>query len=368
MRIALVITELEPGGAERCLVNLAIGLIPSGFETAVVSLAPRPAADRDALVRRLEEASVPVQFLDARSIWQAPATIRRLRRLLADVRPDVVQSFLFHANVLGSRALGGKERPMLITGVRVADPARWRQRLEAWTSRRADRVVCVSRAVADFCGAQAGFPRDKLQVIPNGIDLACYPPGRRLSPGQVGLPDDRRVLLFVGRLHPQKAVDWLIGLAPRILDRLPCHDLVLAGDGPQRLELERLAARSEVAERVRFLGHRADVPDLLAAADLLVLPSRWEGMPNVVLEAMASALPVVATKAAGVVELLGPLVDRQTVEIGDGEALTEAIIQIAGQPALAAELGQANRQRVAEHFSLERMIQAYAELYRTERL
>ena len=367
MRIALVITELEPGGAERCLVNLAIGLTPHGFETVVYSLAPRPAADRDALVRRLEEASIPVQFLGAHSIWQAPATIRRLRRLLADFRPDVVQTFLFHANVIGSRALGSTERPILITGVRVADPARWRQRLEAWTSRRADRIVCVSLAVADFCAAQAGFPRDKLHVIPNGIDLAGYPPGRRLNPGQVGLPEERRVLLFVGRLHPQKAVDWLIGLAPRILDRLPCHDLVLAGDGPQRIELERLAASSGVATRVRFLGHRADVADLLAAADLLVLPSRWEGMPNVVLEAMASARPVVATKAAGVVELLGPLADRQTVEIGDGGALTEAIFQIASQPALAAELGQANRQRVAEHFSLERMIQAYAELYRAGR-
>jgi starch synthase (maltosyl-transferring) len=106
---------------------------------------------------------------------------------------------------------------------------------------------------------------------------------------------------------------------------------------------------------------------LLAAADLLVLPSRWEGMPNAVLEAMASSLPVVATKAAGVVELLGPLADRQTVEIGDGDALTNAIVQIADQPALAAELGQANRRRVAEEFSLERMVQAYAQLYRSGR-
>ncbi len=367
MRIALVITELDPGGAERCFVNLAIGLRPHGFETAVYSLAPRPVADRDMLVRRLEQASIPVHFLGARSIWQTPATLRRLRRRLVDDQPNVVQTFLFHANVLGSCAVPGKNRPLLITGVRVADPASWRQRLEAWTSRRADRIVCVSRDVADFCGNRAGFPRDRLLIIPNGIDLAGYPAGRRISPGQVGLPEDRRVLLFVGRLHPQKAVDWLIGLAPRMFDRLPHHDLVLAGDGPQRAELEQLAARVGVSDRIRFLGHRADVADLLAAADLLVLPSRWEGMPNAVLEAMASSLPVVATKAAGVVELLGPLADRQTVEIGDGDALTNAIVQIADQPALAAELGQANRRRVAEEFSLERMVQAYAQLYRSGR-
>jgi glycosyltransferase involved in cell wall biosynthesis len=367
IRIALVITELEPGGAERCLVHLARGLPPDCFETAVYSLAPRPAAGRDVLVHRLEQAAIPVHFLDARSAWQAPATLLRLRLLLREHSPDIVQTFLFHANVLGSLAVGGKDRPALFTGVRVADPSRWRQRLEAWTSRRAHRVVCVSQAVADFCGSQAAFPRDKLSVIANGIDPSGYPPGRRLPPGRVGLPEDRRILLFVGRLHRQKAVDWLLSLAPRFLDRLPQHDLVLAGDGPQRLELEHLATRRGIAHRIRFLGLRDDIPDLLAAADLLVLPSLWEGMPNVVLEAMASGLPVVATRAAGVMELLGPLADQQTIPFGDGQALTDAILRIAEQPGLASALGQANRQRATDQFSLDRMIQAYAELYQKAR-
>jgi L-malate glycosyltransferase len=128
-----------------------------------------------------------------------------------------------------------------------------------------------------------------------------------------------------------------------------------------------LAARLGIAHRVRFLGFRDDVSDLLAAADLLVLPSRWEGMPNVVLEAMVSGLPVVATRAAGVMELLGPLADQQTIPLGDGQALTDAIVRIAEQPGLASKLGQANRQRAADQFSLDRMIQAYAELYQQAR-
>jgi glycosyltransferase involved in cell wall biosynthesis len=363
IRIAFVITELEPGGAERCLVHLATGLPRDTFETAVYSLGPRPAAGRDALVHRLEQNAVPVHYLNARSPWQAPAILRRLRCLLAAEAPHIVQTFLFHGNVLGSLALRAKNRPALFTGVRVADPSRCRQRLEAWTSRRAQRIVCVSQAVADFCGHQAAFPSDKLLVIPNGIDLAGYPPGRRLLAGQVGLPEDRRLLLFIGRFSPQKAVDWLLDCAPGLLERLPRHDLVLVGDGPLRPPWQRLATRLGIADRVHFLGYRDDIPDLLAAADLLVLPSRWEGMPNVVLEAMASSLPVVATKAAGVTELLGLLADQQTIEFGDSQALTDTIVRIADQPDLASRLGQANRRRVADQFSLDRMIQAYAELY-----
>jgi starch synthase (maltosyl-transferring) len=213
--------------------------------------------------------------------------------------------------------------------------------------------------VADFCDLRAGFPRDRLCVIPNGIDVDAYPDGRRLSPGQVGLPDDRRVLLYIGRLHRQKAVDWLIRIAPRLFARLPQHDLVLAGEGPERAELERLVGQLGIAGRVRFIGYRTDVPDLLAAADLLVLPSRWEGMPNVVLEAMASGRPVVATKAAGVVELLGPLAERQTVDFGDDDAFVQKIADLAGLSDAASELGPANRHRAAKHFSLQRMLHAY---------
>ncbi len=362
-RIALVITELEPGGAERCLVHLATGLPPEHFETTVYCLAARPATDQDLLVRRLEQQSIPTRFLNARTIWQAPATLARLRRLLRDHVPDIVQSFLFHANVLSALAVGGRERPVLFTGVRVADPSRWRQRVEAWTSRRARQIVCVSRDVADFCRDQAAFPRDKLCVIPNGIDLATYQPTQRQTSDRLGLPENRRILLFVGRLHRQKAVDWLLDQSPQFLARLPQHDLILAGDGPQRQALHRQAERLGIGRRVHFLGYRDDIPDLLAAADLLILPSQWEGMPNVLLEAMASRLPVVATRAAGVIELLGPLADQQTIQHGDHHALVETIVRIVQHPELARQWGRANHQRIAEQFTLRQMIENYRRLY-----
>ena len=121
------------------------------------------------------------------------------------------------------------------------------------------------------------------------------------------------MVTFVGRLEKQKGVNWLIESAPLWLAELPdCH-LLLVGDGPMRATLESAAAASGLGERIHFAGWRADVPEILAASDLLVLPSAWEGMPNVVLEAMASRRPVVATDVEGVRELLGPGADLQTV-------------------------------------------------------
>lgn len=362
IRVAFAITELEPGGAERCLVNLATRIDRSVFAPAVYCLAPRPSPGRDQLLKLLDEAAIPTHFLNLQRPWQLPLAVRRLRSRLARQNPHVVQTFLFHANVVGALA-AGRCGPAIATGVRVADPSRWRQCLEAWTSRRVDRVVCVSQAVADACADRGRFPPHKLCVIPNGIDLDAYPPGRSLRSEQVGLPAGRRCLLFVGRLHRQKSADWLLSLAPQLLGPLADHDLALAGDGPQRQELQGIVDRLHLTNRVHFLGWRRDVPQLLAAADMLLLPSRWEGMPNVVLEAMASQRPVAASRAAGVLELLGPLADEQSADFGDRQAFIEIVLRLARDRQAAERLGQANRRRVAELFSLGGMVQAYEQLF-----
>ena len=364
VRIAFVITELNVGGAERCLANLATGLDRERFEPVVYSLDSRPAPDRESLVQRLEQASIPVRFVGISSSWQVVSAIRRLRRLLAEQQPHIVQTFLFHANVVGALA-GARQRPRprIVTGVRVADPSRWRQRLERWVSRRVDKIVCVSQSVAVFCSGQEPIPRHKLVVIPNGIELDQYPAQSAADLTLFGFPADRQAIASIGRLHAQKGIDWMLRLAPRMLAQLPSHDLLLVGDGPERTTLQDLTASLGIADRVHFAGWRPDVPEILAASSLLVLPSRWEGMPNVILEAMATGLPVVSTRAAGVVELLGPLSDSQTVNVEDAEGLVEAVLRLAGDPSKAKETGQQNRRRAGEHFSLVAMIAAYERLY-----
>jgi glycosyltransferase involved in cell wall biosynthesis len=169
--------------------------------------------------------------------------------------------------------------------------------------------------------------------------------------------------VFVGRLHEQKDLAALIAAAPHFLDQLPDHDLVLVGEGPQRQSLSRLAGGLGIGHRVHWPGWRPEVPAILAAAEMLVLPSRWEGMPNVLLEAMAAGKPVVATRAEGVGEVLGELAAEQTVPVGDMCALARRIVQLAQSPPLAQRLGRENRQRVLAHFSLQEMVRSYERLY-----
>jgi glycosyltransferase involved in cell wall biosynthesis len=170
-------------------------------------------------------------------------------------------------------------------------------------------------------------------------------------------------MLFIGRLHHQKGLDWLLSLAPRLFQALERYDLLLVGDGPQRTRLEQLANHLGIHHRVHFAGQRDDASSILAASSILLLPSRWEGMPNVVLEAMAAAKPIVATRVAGVSQLLGPSFQQQSADCGDVDGFAERVIHVLQDEAEADRLGRRNRARAAERFSLNAMVQAYAQLY-----
>ena len=363
VKLAFVITELEVGGAERCLVNLATRIDRARFESAVYSLAARPRADEDSLVRELEAAGIAVHFLNLRSQWQLTSAVRKLAKLLRQQSPQLVQTFLYHANVVGTLAARRAGVAHVVTGVRTSDPRWSRAWIERLVTRNVDRIVCVSRQVAEYCAQRCGFAKHKLVVIPNGIDLSRFTGVAPLAGAALGLPPGRKAIVFVGRLDRQKGLDELLRVAPHIFRELAQHDLLLVGKGKQREELEDLAIRLAIRSRVHFAGWRADVPAILAAAEMLVLPSRWEGMPNVVLEAMASGKPVVAMKAEGVEDLLGEGARAQSVPLGEGDALAAAIIQLAQNPQLADELGKSNRARAAIEFSLTAMVSKYEQLY-----
>lgn len=363
IRLALVITELAVGGAERNLVRLATGLQGDGFEVRVFSLKEAPQPPRDALAVALEQAGVPTSFLNVRSAWQIPFATRRLAKTLYAWRPDVVQSFLFHANIISAWACRMARAPNLVWGLRVADPNPRRQWLERRLADRAARVVCVSESVKQFASAKLRLNDARLRVIPNGLDPSEFENIPPIDLTAFGLLPGRRALLCVGRLHEQKGLDWLLSLMPQLLERLPQHDLVCVGDGPQRRRLETLAQELGLPRRVHFVGFRNDVPRWLAAADLLLLPSRWEGMPNVVLEAMASGRPVVATASHGVAEALGDSSGPQIVAGPDAAVFQHQVVTILSDPKLASSLGQANRKRIQTHFSQAAATATYCQLY-----
>lgn len=362
-QLAFVITELAPGGAERCLVELATRLDRSLFSPVVYSLGPRPDKERQSLVRRLTESGVPIHFLGFMSPLHYFSCAGQLTKMLRERQADIVQTFLFHANVVGTVAARKAGVPRVITGMRVADPRWWRTALERSLTKSADRYVCVSQSVAEFY-RRRGWSAEKLAVIPNGIELARWRDTTPVDLSQFGGPAGQRVLLFVGRLDQQKGLDRFFQELPALFRELPKHDLLLVGEGPQSAALARSARRLGVQDRVHFVGWQADIPPIMAAADLLVLQSRWEGMPNVVLEAMAAGKPVVATQAEGIVELLGLTALEQTVPVGEWQEFQTRITAIVKDESLARDLGRRNQVR-AEQFSLDAGVTRYQRLYQS---
>ncbi len=363
VRIAFVITELDVGGAERCLTNLVVGLDRAKFDPIVIALKARPVASQLTLVSELEAADVPIHFMGLRSPLSMPLALMRLRKLLQNHRTDVVQSFLYHANVLGTVAAKWARVEHVLCGIRVADPSRFRMKIERLAIRQAHHVVCVSQSVADFMAKQVSVPREKLIVIPNGYEAKQLEESSCETLTSVGFPLDRRVLLAVGRLHEQKGFDWLLGLAPKLFDQLPDHDVVILGEGPERKSLQRLVKDLNIDDRVHLLGWQPGVARFMQASEQFLLSSRWEGMPNALIEAMGHGLPVVATSVEGVDEVLGPLVDQQTAEFGDDQRFTDNVVRIANDEHEREQLGSSNRDRIRQQFSMQRMIDTYQQLY-----
>jgi glycosyltransferase involved in cell wall biosynthesis len=358
VRIAFCITDLDPGGAERAMVRLVKGLDRSRWEPAVFCL-----AGRGDLADELQSARITVECLGARH-WSNIGAVLRLARGLHRFQPAVVQTFLFHANLAGRTAARLAGVGKVVAGIRVAEKrSRVPLWLDRWTNRLVAKNVCVSQAVANFSISHAGIPSEKVVVIPNGVDVRRFAEARPADLQPFGIPPESPVLLTVGRLDPQKGLADLIEAAAIVAPKFPAAHFLLVGEGPERGAIERLIREKGLADRVHLAGWRPDVPELLAAGSVLILPSHWEGMPNVILEAMAAGLPVAATQVEGTSELV---VEGQTgflVPVKSPQALADAISKMLAVPAFAKALGASGRERVTAEFSWERMVARYESLY-----
>lgn len=361
--LALCITELNVGGAERCLTELATRIDRGRFTPVVYALAARATGANPPLISQLESAGVETHFLGGRGIADLPLVIYRLTRLLKRQRPAVLQSFLFHANVVSRWAAWRAGVPHVLSGVRVAERgAAWHLWLDRATRGLVERYVCVSQDVADFTRVHLRLPKERVAVIPNGIDWSRFADAAPLNLAELGLPPGRRWITYVGRLEPQKGVVELVEHSREWLDRLPEHDLLIVGAGPLLAELRMAAARLGVGSRMHFVGFRGDVAEIMQASELVVLPSYWEGMPNVILEAMAAGKAVVATAVEGVSELLGDVAAAQTAPPADYSALAARMVELANDGAARARLAAANQSR-AKGFAWDVMVAAYERLF-----
>jgi glycosyltransferase involved in cell wall biosynthesis len=171
---------------------------------------------------------------------------------------------------------------------------------------------------------------------------------------------------MVANLRPEKGHDTLLAAAPRILARYPDASFTFVGAGPKREALETLTRALGITDRVRFVGESRDPAPILAGHDLFVLPSRSEAFPNALIEAMATALPVVATDVGGIPEVVRPGVNGLLVQPDDIDALSDAVLALMDDPAAAAALGRTARADVERHYTIDRMVERFEQLYLAE--
>jgi glycosyltransferase involved in cell wall biosynthesis len=319
LRVALCITELDPGGAEKALFEIVTRLDRGQWIPKVFCLGPETE-----LSRRLITAGIETVCFGVTRVTQV-GVLFRLVRELRTFRPAVLQTFLFHANILGRIAGTLAGVPRIFSGLRVAEKQkRWHMWFDRWTQWFVQMNVCVSEGVRQHA-IEAGLSPQKLCVIPNGIDAALYASAIPADLTEFGIPREAWTMVTVGRLTHQKGHDLLLqAVAALLFDDSQLH-LLIVGEGEDRAALSQLAKDLGIAPQVHLPGWRAEIPEILAACQLFVFPSRWEGMPNALLEAMASGLPCIATDVEGVRELLGPGNSGTIVTSGDVNVLRMAV-------------------------------------------
>jgi glycosyltransferase involved in cell wall biosynthesis len=358
-RIAFCITDLDIGGAEQCLFHVVSGLDRREWTPHVYCL-----SRRGALVDRLEALGIACTCLGWRGwrdVWRVISLARRLRAF----RPELLQTFLFHGNMAGRIAGKLAGVPVIVSGIRVAEREKaWHVRLERWTRGLVAQHVCVSRAVADFSIREAHLRPETVTVIPNGVDVDRFQNAEPLSNVELGAPPETKWLIAIGRLHPQKGHLLLLEAVAPLLRADPQWRLLIVGEGPLRGDLERHIADLACSAQIVLAGFRSDVPRLLRTASLFVLPSLLEGLPNVVLEAQAACLPVIASDVEGIREIVQPGVTGLITEAGNVAELRAALEALMSSPerrsAMQCEL-QVNSESA---LTTRRMSQKYADLYR----
>jgi len=350
----MAITELDIGGAEKAFVRIAVGLRGLGWDVNVVSL-----RDAGPLAIELSDAGIPVTALDCGGFSDLRAIVR-MKRALATQRPDVLLTFLHQANIVGRLAGRWAGVRSIVSGIRVAD-RRWAVMIpERLTSHFVDQYVAVSETVADVHRRLCHLKPDRVSVIPNGVDVDAIRQAIPTDRKSIQCDESDWIILCVGRLTVQKApLDVLDAFARLKQQQSDTHSnlkLIFAGEGPLRPEIEAKIASAGLQNDVRVPGWRPDVVELMKASNLLTLASHWEGLPNVILEAQAAGLPVVASAVDGCCELITDGQTGRLFQCGDVADLTRAIGEMVSSPERLTLMSEMAERSVEAQYRWDRCI------------
>ncbi len=363
MKILHVVNSLEPGGMENGVVNMTRALEPRGFEIHIACL-----ERRGAFAERLPHPG-RVSVLGKAGGF-SPSAALRLAAAISRLRPDAIHSHNLGALIYASLATLGGRRTALIHGEHsqlTADeltPRRLRQR--HWFYRACRAVHTVSHPTRDELLA-LGFSAEKISVIPNGVDTAHFTPGSRTAARRaLDLPANAVCIGIVGRFGPFKRHDILLRAFAEIAPHFPTAHLVIAGlGGSEEAAVRSRAQAAPLAARIHWLGFQSDPRTCYQALDLLAIPSVNEGLSNVALEAMSSAVPALANVGCGHEHLITTGHDGVIADLTTPAALAAQLSALLAQPERLVDFGQKARTKMTGHFSLTTMADAYARLYQT---
>ena len=340
----------------------------------------------------IERLGIPVEILPSRrySVTALPQFISdtlRTRRILLNLvkkyNVDVIQTHLLRSYdflVLSLRTQTDAQIYWTFHNARfdlreehlarqkwLFKPKRWgHHTLYSLGARGVDRLIAVSEEVkVSITKTLPAIPQKKIVAISNSVDVNRYGDrsGRAALRLELGLNEEHKVAVMVATFKEQKGHRFLLEAMQAVVSQRPDLKVLFAGDGELRTALQERALELHLENNVFFLGNRADIPALLAASDYFILPSLWEGLPMALIEAMASGLPVIATRVSGTNQVIVHGETGLLVEPGNSSELAQAILKMASDPSMARQMGRAARQRVEVHFGAQKQALEYLDLF-----
>lgn len=357
--IAFCITELDPGGAEQALYEVVTRLDREKWLPRVYCLGPETP-----LAEAFRQQGILVSCFGASSIVSFLGAFSWLKKELSRFDPQILQCFLFHGNVLGRIAGHQAKVPIIISGHRVAEREKlWHLWLDKLTRNYVHQHVAVSTGVQNHVAKRLGISLKSITVIGNGVNMPALP-GDKFDFSEFGWDNENhRFLLAAGRLHPQKGFLTLIDSFAELKQEFPELKLLILGEGPQRSILEQRIRDLKLTNDVALPGYRHDLARFYNSAELFVLSSEWEGMANVLLQAMAHGCSIVATNVEGVSEAINDGEHGLIAQPGNTADLSRCIRQLLNEPELAQRCGHQARERAEKMFTWDHVAQQYESLF-----
>lgn len=361
-----LVDSLNVGGTETQAVELALRMPTSSYSITLGCLSAQ-----GPLLDRLKGSSVRIEEFHPKGGLDSPRGFYEMLRLAAYLRRehfDVVHCHDLWSNLMGVPAARMARVPAIISSQRDLSHFEWYRGAKRTILRKIQGMSSVLLAnatpIRDALVRDDGFPPSKLRVVHNGVDTSKFQLGvldrERLFPG-IGRG---KLVVLVGNMHSDvKGHPWLIMAAPAVLTEFPETRFIFAGDGEARSTFEHQVEALGIRDAFRFLGSRNDVPDILASCDIAVLPSKTEGLPNAVLEYMASGLPTIVSRVGGNPELVEDGVTGLLVPPQDSDALGDALLRLLRDEELATRIAANGRRMATQHFSFDRLVREIDELY-----